>query len=65
MRTYTNKEATEVLGCSVRTFQRWKASFRIRPTAYTGHIPVFTRKQLLAIKRRHDAAMEKQRRARK
>lgn len=65
MRTFTNKEATEILGCSVRTFQRMKALFRLRPIAYTGHIPVFTRQQLLALKIRHDSRIERQRRAKR
>lgn len=62
MKTFTNKEATEILKCSVRTFQRMKALFRLRPIAYTGHIPVFTRQQLLAVKIKHDARIERARR---
>lgn len=63
MKTFTNKEAVTVLGCTVRTFQRWRRVYRLRPVDFTGKVPLFSRAQLEKIKRLHDEAMERNRKA--
>lgn len=63
MRTFTNKEAVSVLGCTVRTFQRWRRVYALRPVDFTGKVPLFSAAQLKRIKRLHDEAMERNRKA--
>ena len=63
MRTFTNKEAVSVLGVTVRTFQRWRVVYRLRPVDFTGKVPLFSAAQLKKIKKLHDQQMERNRKA--
>lgn len=61
MKTFTNKEAVSVLGVTVRTFQRWRRVYCLRPVDFTGKVPLFSAAQLKRIKKLHDEKMERNR----
>jgi transposase len=54
----TSKEAAARLGVTLRTFQRWRKTFRIRPRGFTGQQPVFTVGALRLAVQRHARAMQ-------
>jgi len=42
MKLLTRKEASAVLGCSVKTMTRIERRYRLQPVTYTGLEPVFS-----------------------
>jgi predicted site-specific integrase-resolvase len=58
MKELTSKEAAARLGITLRTFQRWRKTFRIRPRRFTGQQPLFLIGTLRLAVQRHDRAMQ-------
>lgn len=50
-----------MLGVTVRTFQRWRRVYCLRPVDFTGKVPLFSAAQLKRIKKLHDEKMERNR----